>query len=153
MHRLRNFGLAMGWDHQLKTEPTLTVILQRTWRYGCGHADGFAAEFLPHAGASVGNTVTFACLGGQLRAGYRLPRDFGTATIDSITPGSGGRPADAHRGFYLFTEVEGRALAYNAFLDGGRRALAGARHREIGDRLGEEDRPVLPDARSGHVIG
>ncbi len=119
VHRLRNFGLAMGWDNQLKTEPTLTVKLQRTWRYGCGTADGFAAEFLPHAGASVGNTVTFACLGGQLRAGYCLPRDFGTATIDSITPGSGGRPADAHRGFYLFTEVEGRALAYNAFLDGG----------------------------------
>ena len=119
VHRLRNFGLAMGWDNQLKTEPTLGLKLQRTWRYGCGNPDGFAAEFLPHAGASVGNSVTFAALGGQLRAGYRLPRDFGTTTIDSILPGSGGRSAGAHRGFYLFTEVEGRAIAYNAFLDGG----------------------------------
>ena len=53
VHRLRNFGLAMGWDNQLKTEPTLSLKLQRTWRYGCGHADGFAAQLLPYAGASA----------------------------------------------------------------------------------------------------
>ncbi len=119
VHRLRNFGLAMGWDNQLKTEPTLGIKLQRTWRYRWGNAEGYAAEFLPQAGASVGNTVTFGSLGGQLRAGYRLPCDFGATTLDSIQPGSGGLSADAQRGFYLFAGAEGRAMAYNAFLDGG----------------------------------
>ena len=80
---------------------------------------GFEAEFLPQAGASLGNTVTFGSLGGQLRAGYRLPRDYGATTLDSIQSGSGGRSMDASRGFYLFAGAEGRAMVYNAFLDGG----------------------------------
>lgn len=142
VHRLRNFGLAMGWDNQLKTEPTLGVKLQRTWRYGCGNPAGFAAEFLPHAGGSLGNSVTFAALGGQLRAGYRLPRDFGATTIDSLLPGSGGRSTDARRGFYFFTGVEGRAIAYNAFLDGGL--------FHDGHHVGKH--PAMGDAKLGFVI-
>ena len=41
----------------------------------------------------------------------------------------------------------------NAFLEGGRRALAGARGREVGDRVAEEERSTLDDARSGSAIG
>ena len=41
----------------------------------------------------------------------------------------------------------------NAFLEGGRRALAGARTREAVDPVVEEERPVGDEARSGSAIG
>ena len=41
----------------------------------------------------------------------------------------------------------------NAFLEGGRRALAGSRTRDVGDRVAEEERPTLDNARDGSAIG
>ena len=41
----------------------------------------------------------------------------------------------------------------NAFLEGGRRALAGARGREVGECLLEGERPLLQNARSRSVLG
>lgn len=120
VHSVRDLGLANGWGNQLKTEPALAVRFQRTWRWAGGAADGWAWDFLPAAGVSLGNIGTHAVLGGQVRAGWRLPGDFGVQTIDAIPVPNVGRTsaATARRGFYAFAGVEGRAVAYSAFLDG-----------------------------------
>ncbi len=121
VHSVRKLELAQGWAHQLKTEPALALRYQRTWRWvQPDKRDGWGWDFLPEAGASFGNIGTYAALGGQVRAGWRLPGDFGTQLIDSIAAPSMGRTsgAAAHRGIFAFAGVEGRAVAYNAFLDG-----------------------------------
>ncbi len=120
VHRVRNLGLANGWGNQLKTEAALAARFQRTWRWAGGAADGWAWDFLPAAGLSLGNIGTHAVLGGQVRAGWGLPGDFGVQTIDAIPVPNVGRTsaASARRGFYAFAGSEGRAVAYSAFLDG-----------------------------------
>ena len=79
-----------------------------------------------HAGFSLGNVLITAQAGGELRAGFNLPDDFGTDPIGpgaaTPTPVTGSRGAERARtfdlGFYLFTRAEGRAVAHNIFLDG-----------------------------------
>lgn len=119
VHRVRNLGTAQGWSHQLKTEPALALRYQRTWRWFEQGAGGLGWDFLPTAGVSIGNIGTYAALGGQVRAGWQLPGDFGIKIIDSITmPTIGRTRAGTRRGFYAFAGFEGHAVAYNAFLDG-----------------------------------
>lgn len=121
VHRVRNLGTANGWSHQLKTEPALALRFQRTWRWAQGgEPEGWGWDFLPAAALSVGNIGSYAAFGGQVRAGWRLPGDFGVQIIDSTGAPSMGRTrgADTRRGIFAFAGGEGRAVAYNAFLDG-----------------------------------
>ena len=121
VHRVRKLGTAQGWGNQLRTEPALAVRFQRTWRAAQGGGpDGWGWDFLPIAALSLGNVGTYASLGGQVRAGWRLPGDFGVQIIDSTGAPSMGRTRGetTRRGFFAFAGVEGRAVAYNAFLDG-----------------------------------
>lgn len=121
VHRVRNLGTANGWAHQLKTEPALALRFQRTWRWAQGGGpDGWGWDFLPAAALSLGNIGTYAAFGGQVRAGWRLPGDFGVQIIDSTGAPSMGRTRaeDTRRGIFAFAGGEGRAMAYNAFLDG-----------------------------------
>ena len=120
VHRVRNLGTANGWANQLKTEPALALRFQRTWRWAQSTPAGWGWDVLPAAGLSLGNIGTYAGLGGQVRAGWRLPGDFGVQTIDAISvPHVGRTSASATgRGIFAFAGLEGRAIAYNAFLDG-----------------------------------
>ncbi len=116
-----------GWDHQLKDEPILNVFFERKWRLlrsPLGH--GFAYDLIPHLGFSLGNALTGANFGGQVRFGWNLPRDFGTFLI---RPGSDANaPEDesdprfyprSHRfGIHVFTGLDARAVARNVLLDG-----------------------------------
>ena len=71
VHKIRNFPLVKGWANQLHDEPALALKYQRTWRFSAGERDGWSLELLPHAGVSLGNSMTFAAVGGQLRAPVR----------------------------------------------------------------------------------
>lgn len=120
VHRVRHLPTANGWANQLQNEPALALRYQRTWRYMPAEPRDWGWDFLPAAGVSLGNIGTYAALGGQVRAGWHLPNDFGTVTIDSLNAPSGGRASDDPRqlGWYVFVGVEGRAVAYNSTLDG-----------------------------------
>lgn len=115
VHRLRGFHLPRGWGNQLRTEPGLQLKYARLWRHRveCGN---WAGELIPHAGLSLGNVATFANLGGTVRFGYNVPNDFGPQYIDLPTVESG--TESPHWGAYLFAGLDGRAMAYTAFLDG-----------------------------------
>ena len=76
---------------------------------------------MPHLGASVGNVDASLRAGATLRMGWRIPDDFGVATIDGTGISDGGRSADAQNnrhGAYAFVRVEERYVGYNEFLDG-----------------------------------
>lgn len=120
VHEIRGFNLPQGWAHQLKTEPGVALRYERQWLYRWGHEGGFGFDVIPDAGISLGNTLTAAQIGSTFRAGYNLPNDFGIQNADSFTVTSGGvSPSRKHYfGAYVFGGAEGRAVAYDTFLDG-----------------------------------
>ncbi|HMM40024.1 MAG TPA: lipid A deacylase LpxR family protein [Desulfovibrio sp.] len=115
-----------GWSHQLHDEPGLMLTWQRDWRLIVADLPtGLGFDVLPHAGVTVGNVATYANLGGEVRFGYNLPADFGTALIG---PGGGvSAPVALNSerlqssrwwGFHVFAGTDGRAVARDIFLDG-----------------------------------
>ena len=124
VHRLINDDTAKGWDNQLENEPALMVSWQRIWRVlDLDMGSGFDMDMLPHVGAALGNVFTGAQAGGELRLGYNLPLDFGTALMNK----GGGVSApvdpddprlDRDFGIHLFAGADGRWVGHNIFLDG-----------------------------------
>lgn len=125
-HEWLNDEEPQGWDNQLSDEPGLILTWQRFWRVlRKSVGNRFAWDVIPHAGVTLGNVLTYANLGGEIRFGYNLAADFGTSLI---RPGGGtsapvglrdpriGDGADF--GVTVFAGVDGRALARNIFLDG-----------------------------------
>ena len=108
-HRRLGIRAPQGWRYQLRNEPGVVVSYQerrRPWGY-----QRFA-DFVPHAGLTLGNVHTEASAGGTLRLGLPLPDDFGPWRNASAT--SARRRAE----LYVFARAEGRAVARNLFLDG-----------------------------------
>lgn len=129
VHRVRGIDTAKGWDHQLRDEPVAMLTWTRIWRLNADDDGGWGYDFLPRAGVSAGTPFTNAVLGGEARFGWNLPPDYGSSFI---RPGSGinapagdeaARPARGDTVWdnvsaYLFAGGEGKAVAYNSFLDG-----------------------------------
>jgi Uncharacterized protein conserved in bacteria len=117
-HDLINVARANGWDHQIKDEPGVNLIYERRYRFSTADArEGWGLDFIPHAGFSLGNVFTYANLGAELRAGWRLPADFGS---NLIRPSGDSNP-DHRRprcGVFFFAAVDGRAVARDITLDG-----------------------------------
>lgn len=120
IHEVINSPEPMGWDHQLKNEPTLQFNYQRSWQSPKLELPAdFALDATPHAGAALGNVYTYANTGAMFRFGQNLPVDYGPPRVQPSLPGSGyfERASDGF-GWYLFGGVDGRAVARNIFLDG-----------------------------------
>jgi hypothetical protein len=126
VHELRGIDVPAGWDNQLEDEPGLVFIYERKNRVlDRRRPAGPGVDAITHLGAALGNVFTYANAGLQLRAGWNLPADFGTALIRPA--GHTGAPVSA-RGrrirrkgafsLYAFGAVSGRAVLHNIFLDG-----------------------------------
>jgi hypothetical protein len=108
---------AEGWTHQIKNEAGLNLAFERKYLIStAGARDGFGADFIPHAGFSVGNIFTYANLGFEVRTGWKLPGDFGTNLIrPSSDSNSTARP---RWNAFIFGAIDGRAVARDITLDG-----------------------------------
>jgi lipid A 3-O-deacylase len=126
VHGWLDVRVAKSWDYQLRNEFGVNLIYERRWRlYARALVETLGIDLIPHAGASLGNVLTYANAGAALRVGLNLPSDFG---VQLARPGSvGGSPTDdldprvaLDRNFsvFLFGAVDGRAVARNIFLDG-----------------------------------
>ena len=116
VHSLLGIPHALGWSHQVHNEPGLNLIYERKWRYQTAAAHtGLGADFIPHAGVCVGNVFTYAAAGFEVRAGWKLPADFGT---NLIRPSGDTNSARADLSLFLFGAVDGRAVARDITLDG-----------------------------------
>jgi len=136
-HALIGAAHANGWPNQIHNEPGLEVAYERKYRVATPHArDGWGADLIPHAGVTLGNIFAFANAGAEVRAGYRLPADFGTNLIRPSGDSNSQRRPDWS--CFAFAAVDGRAVARDATLQGNSfRASAGIGHEPlVGDLLG-----------------
>jgi hypothetical protein len=124
VHHIKGDPLAEGWEHQLENEPGVMLTWQRSWRtHRHDGKNNWDWDAMPHLGGTVGNVMTYANMGYELRYGYDIPDDFGTALIK---PGAAvGAPGGKHGsaiqklyGAHVFLGADVRAVARNIFLDG-----------------------------------
>ncbi|HPC09272.1 MAG TPA: lipid A deacylase LpxR family protein [Smithella sp.] len=127
IHEWTDSEVARGWKNQLRDEPILNVYLERKWRLlQLRNSSGLGLDLIPHTGLAIGNALTGANLGGQVRFGWNVPNDFGTYLIrpgsDSSAPLDDTDPrffAPLRRfGVHAFFAVDGKAVARNILLDG-----------------------------------
>lgn len=118
VHEVRNIDTFRGWDNQLKNEPGLMVQYERRWRFFDPIKIGPTAfDAIPHAGASIGNVLTQANVGGSMRWGWNLPRNFGPPSLIQGVSSLDRTPQDSIS-LYTFMTLQGRYVAHNIFLDG-----------------------------------
>ena len=116
-HDLIGAEHAQGWDNQIHNEPGLNLVYERKYRFSTADArTGWGADFIPHAGLSLGNVSTYANAGFELRAGYRLPADFGSNLIRPSGDSNSLRRAPFN--IFLFAAADGRAVLRDITLDG-----------------------------------
>ena len=111
-----------GWDYQLGNEPGVVLSYEHVWRNEKPNLLGPVEwDFSPLVSASVGNVFTYATAGGTVRLGGNMGPPVGALVM---RPTTGIPYQDAERGeasdfsWYLYTSLEGRAVARNIFLDG-----------------------------------
>lgn len=145
VHRLRGFDRFQGWNNQLGDEFGFQLVREKKFRPPSWPREGdLQAQIIPHYGFSVGNVASYLNVGAEIRAGWRLPDDFGTSLIrpggDNAAPRTAAANAAniavyAQHSFHLFAAFDGRAVANNIFLDGNtfRRSYAVKKRVLVGD--------------------
>jgi hypothetical protein len=77
--------LSQGWDYQIKDELILNLLYEQRWKYRLlGERMGFSLEALPTINFMLGNLLTQAQAGVELRAGYHIPDDYGATLIRTM---------------------------------------------------------------------
>jgi hypothetical protein len=109
----------MGWHNQINNEPTLMLVFEQKWRNirPAGFLD-LDLDLSPHGSVALGNVFTYGGVGGTIRLGRKLERDFGLPRIQPAPPGSGCFVPSGGFGWYLFGGLDGRLMLQNIFLDG-----------------------------------
>lgn len=137
IHHLIGVAPADGWSNQIHNEPGLNLGYERKYRYStANNRSGWGADFIPHAGLSIGNVFTYANVGFEVRGGWCLPADFGTNLIRP-SGDSNSRRSSVWRAF-LFLAADGRVVARDLTLDGNTFRASPSVEREtfVGDMLG-----------------
>ena len=84
VHEVRLIDPFEGWDNQIKNEIGVALHYERKWKlFEPIKLGSFEYDAIPHAGASLGNVVTQANIGGAVRFGKNLPDDFGPPSLDT----------------------------------------------------------------------
>ncbi len=131
VHSIRGIAKANGWDNQLDNELGMAFIYDRKQRFIKGNLfldsdRPFGFDGIVHGGAALGNVFTNVSTGAELRLGWNLPSDFGSALIRPA--GNTNAPTDASDpryqsgikslSLYFFTAANGRWVLRDIFLDG-----------------------------------
>jgi lipid A 3-O-deacylase len=106
-----------GWGNQLRSEFGFILKYGRAWKLSPSENCGRYFDVIPNIGANLGTIMISAQAGATARLGFNLPNDFGVQTIDSPLTLSTGNSRGGI-GAYIFSQLEGHAVARNAFLDG-----------------------------------
>lgn len=105
-----NYNRPINWDTQLPFEPGLVLAWDHTERLlAIGAGKLLSADVEPHAGASLGNILTEARAGLQVRTGIRMPHPWLLAAIDS---------SDTTPAIWFFADAMMHGVARNEFLAG-----------------------------------
>ena len=117
-----------GWGHQIGNRAAAMLTVEQRWRLERTLARGprrpfggpFEVDAVPAVGANLGNVQTSAAAGLLLRLGQGLAMDFGPPRMRPALSGVAVFRPPEGLAWYVFAGVEGRAVAYDATLDGNR---------------------------------
>jgi lipid A 3-O-deacylase len=137
-----------GWNTQLDTEPGVILSWQRRWPRGfdgkwfVDFGDDWRLNVEPSANVSLGNIYTYAGSGLMLTFGpYQESLQDTPPRVRPAMTGSGFfNVPDQDWSWYLFTGIDGRAVARNIFLDG---------KSFDDDGLSVDKKPLVGDAVAG----
>jgi len=128
IHKLTGDKPFRGWDNQLHDEGVFRLLHERFRRHVPSDAEGRSRsgnwDAITHWGAGVGNLLTHADVGGELRWGRGLPDDFGstpTRPTDGRIEGGARGPGvggDHGRSFHGFASIDARWVLRDISLDG-----------------------------------
>lgn len=141
IHDLTGYERFHGWRHQLRNEPAFQFAIERRFKptgWPQQTRSGWNGDLIANYGARIGNIETAASAGIQLRAGWRVPDDFGTYPVRSgaeniapsppgsrATKGSRNETRGLH-GAHLFAGLDVKGVAWSYALDGN--SFAGSHH-------------------------
>lgn len=128
IHGLRGINKARGWDNQLDNEFGFALIYDRKKRVvrRTDFSGQWGVDVISHYGGAAGTVFTHLDAGLEVRLGWNLPTDFGTALIrpagDTNAPADTKDPRYDTRGtvfsFHVFAAATGRLVLRDIFLDG-----------------------------------
>lgn len=107
-----------GWGSQLPDEPAVEFTGTHIWRHRLANAGPLEVDALPSATIGVGTVRDYVQVGGRLRIGHGLDRDFGPGRITDGPSGEDAFLSGEGIGYYFFVGASGQAIARDAFLDG-----------------------------------
>ena len=119
VHRVIESPDPKGWANQIGNELAVMAVAEHKWRHvhRLG-GTGLQFDLSPHGDVALGNVYTYAGVGGTIRLGQGLERDFGPPRIPPSPPGSGYFAPDRRFGWYVFAGADGRYVLQDIFLDG-----------------------------------
>jgi len=141
-----------GWGNQIHNQPGLQVFYQGRRQSFEKVTDSDLRYFdaTPQINAALGTVSVYGSVGGTLRLGYNVPREFPTLippvpaphpqALDASHP-----PARRLWEVYGFARADQRYVAYSAFLDGNIHVF-GRSHSVVKD-------PWVTDLQAGAVVG
>lgn len=144
-HDFINVPHANGWANQLHDEPGVQLSWERryrNWHLAETPGSTFGMDFILRHRVTLGNVSTHAAGGLVVRAGWRLPPDFGP---DLIRPAGGNMANGAppvRFSAYTYASGEVRAIARDIFLDG----------NTWKDSPSVDRRPIVADLNLGFVL-
>lgn len=106
-----------GWDHQIGGRLGIVVGHSRYKAFDALAKGKRWLELVPYAGGTLGNIITDGYGGARLKVGYNLSRDWSQTGIGTRVREPGVVPEAGNFELYVVVDGQGRALAYNAFID------------------------------------
>ncbi|MDP1790715.1 MAG: lipid A deacylase LpxR family protein [Methylibium sp.] len=148
-HRVFGSERFRGWEHQLKNEPVFMLLHERSQRWGShtllSASDSLRWDAITHWGGTVGNFLTGANVGFELRFGYRLPDDFGSSPLrlagENTAPLRASAPSDGWS-WHAFVNTDARLVLRDITLDG----------NSFRDSHNVHKRPLVADVAVGIAV-
>ena len=118
VHRLLGEDTSAGWGTQVRNKGTFMVGYERAWpEVAQTRLGAYQADVSLRVGATAGTPFTYADTGAVIRYGSNLPTDLPVTHISLGPPRDGFRGAPQF-GWYGWLGLDGRAVAYNTFIQG-----------------------------------
>jgi lipid A 3-O-deacylase len=119
-HRLTKSTLPQGWHHQLRSEPAFLVsyTAERQFLIGDKNQKALRTDLLGYFNANGGTVKNDVAVGLIVRGGWNYSSLPGAGAEGENTPSAFAKQEPGF-GAYAFAKYELRAVATNAFLDGG----------------------------------
>ena len=129
IHKITGDDPFLGWDNQLGDEGVFRIVHERLQRHRLGAAvpgpvGSWRRDAISHWGASFGNLLTNAGIGGELRWGPTLPDDFGSSPTRPAGERTIGRRGEGVAAFaaglsgHGFVALDARWVLWDISLDG-----------------------------------